>query len=1298
VAVPTLVRSGRGGASATTTVDIDVSGGQTLFIYGSINSGVITTDRAAAITNVTYDGTQRRVSVWNIAAGTTGTVRFTATAARLWVYAIVDWPALQGVGGYTASNTTSAMNTIAMTPNTSAQVACFWGANNSADWGATPAGHTDVGRMTTQDVYPSWLLTITNEAQPAGTSFTTPAMDRGKNGTARIEGVGAVTLIPAIPKTETVVDSFDTEISTVTWPTGLRFGTVVWDAGRAAISERSGDYSGIATETTYDFNNSYVYCKITPVPIMTDSTEITLGVRDYLNANGMFFIAFNDAGVTPTVCMRLSVASVNSNFFANYDATVNPWVRMRKDASNVYWDVSPDGTTWTNLKTLATALSLSPVMVELSVGQWQVEAQQGTGYFDNINTTGAALPITRDQSDLLGLADSVSTVKTGVHSVTDMLGLTETFDGTKSSAGAYATTDLLGPTDAVSTALSAVRALADTLAPTDSETSLSGLSRADTAPLTDSLSTAKGAVLTASDNANLTDSVSIDLARSLSYSTTDAFGITDSATPVFMPGGPFNPGHLAGLVSWLDAADYSTGSWPNKGSGPVITIEGTPAPTISVNTLNGLPLVRFKTNEGRVRSTWPYPVNDWTLVYLVRWVGPGVGRAWTVQYPPSNLLVGLHTSQPDWMYDNGGSITPGTTWGNWSPAPGPWRMYGADSALSQGSAFFIDGSQVGSRTGASAYGLDIGWGLSGYSAGPEETIDIEVAELVLYDRKLADLDRQKIEDYLEQKWLSGQAHTLDHTDYIWPTDSFTGDKTSATTLSTVQNLPLSDTETADVALVRADNVGLTDSVLVTIDRVYAKQDFTNPRDSVTTAANTVKALADLAGLSDIITVAWGRAHAQSDTLNETDSQTVSLLATRSDVADLSDTFLGTKTSAGEYATTELLGPVDSWTTVITRSLTADSAGLVDTVSISRSVPVAKTDQVTVTDSITLAVSRTFNKQDWTNPTDSITFTLSRAYAKQDLTNPTDTIDVILLSQGVGWPSVFVTSAFVPKPGKNWIGNVWMPKPWKRWTGAEWKTIGTPMWDAATQAYLDATGLPSSFAPALDGLVVGLKAKGLWTKMLAIYPFIGGTAALHKWNLKNPQDTDAAYRLTFTGGAHSLNLGYRANPEAGVFNGKYADTHLIPRGIFDQNSTSLAFYSLLNVPVRSRCEMGCFNWSPSGRFHIIARYQPSEFYYGMAEDQSSNASVPSSTGLFVATRTGASSTAAYRNGVQVGGSSTPSILLPDVSIWVGGINNFQDRSDLPCGFASVGTGLSAQDNADLYTVVQTYQTALGRQTP
>lgn len=257
----------------------------------------------------------------------------------------------------------------------------------------------------------------------------------------------------------------------------------------------------------------------------------------------------------------------------------------------------------------------------------------------------------------------------------------------------------------------------------------------------------------------------------------------------------------------------------------------------------------------------------------------------------------------------------------------------------------------------------------------------------------------------------------------------------------------------------------------------------------------------------------------------------------------------------------------------------------------------------------------------------------------------------------------------------------------------------PHLDPATQTYLNATGLDPSYAPALDALVTGLKQHGLWSKMVAVYPMIGGTAALHKWNLVDPRDVDAAYRLTFNGGTHSLALGYRPNAQGGAVGGGYADTQLVPSSVLsDVNSTHLAYYSLADVPPDDRCEMGCYNWSGGGsRFHIIARYNGGLFYYGMSEDGATNASVPASSGLFATTRTAPDATSAYRNGVQVGTSTSPPTNgLPNFSVWLGGIDAYRGRSDLPCGFASIGSGLTAQNVADLYTVVQAFQAALGRQ--
>jgi hypothetical protein len=276
---------------------------------------------------------------------------------------------------------------------------------------------------------------------------------------------------------------------------------------------------------------------------------------------------------------------------------------------------------------------------------------------------------------------------------------------------------------------------------------------------------------------------------------------------------------------------------------------------------------------------------------------------------------------------------------------------------------------------------------------------------------------------------------------------------------------------------------------------------------------------------------------------------------------------------------------------------------------------------------------------------------------------------------------------------------------RRLSGTERQTVEAylnakwfaPAYDSVTTAYVAASGLPAPFVPALDGLVVGLKNKGLWAKMKA---FVGGTAALHKWNLVDPRDLDAAYRLTFMGGggAHSDALGYRANAQgAGVGSSSFADTHLIPAGLLANDSQHLAFYGTQDVPPADRAEMGAFNWGASGRrFHIIARYAGTvSFYYGMASADFSNVVVAKTSGLFVTTRTTLYLTTAYIDGVSVAASGGGFEELPPVSVYIGAINEFANRSDVPCGFASVGDALTDQNVADLYEVVQAYQTALGR---
>lgn len=256
----------------------------------------------------------------------------------------------------------------------------------------------------------------------------------------------------------------------------------------------------------------------------------------------------------------------------------------------------------------------------------------------------------------------------------------------------------------------------------------------------------------------------------------------------------------------------------------------------------------------------------------------------------------------------------------------------------------------------------------------------------------------------------------------------------------------------------------------------------------------------------------------------------------------------------------------------------------------------------------------------------------------------------------------------------------------------------PSTDPATDAFVAASGLDSSFVPALDILVTGLKANNLWSTMSAVYPFIGGTADTHKFNLVDPRDSDAAYRLSFNGPylTHSTTAGFMPNPAADYSTG-WADTHLVAEGTLDPTSVHLSLYSLGELGNAPRCDMGAYNWDGSGgRFHLIVHYTSGEYYYSLGHRGTPNVPGGAGSGMYVSSRVSVNEEYAYRNGALLGGNGNAPTGLPYVPVLIGALHSYpRECSDLKFGFASIGAGLSSQDTANLYTVVQAYQAALGR---
>jgi hypothetical protein len=242
-------------------------------------------------------------------------------------------------------------------------------------------------------------------------------------------------------------------------------------------------------------------------------------------------------------------------------------------------------------------------------------------------------------------------------------------------------------------------------------------------------------------------------------------------------------------------------------------------------------------------------------------------------------------------------------------------------------------------------------------------------------------------------------------------------------------------------------------------------------------------------------------------------------------------------------------------------------------------------------------------------------------------------------------------------------------------------------DSDAAAFVSAAGITDSTQQsAVNTLVTSLKSAGIWTKMKAIYPFVGGTATSHKFNLKDPRDLDAAYRLVFNGGWTHTSTGALPNGTNG-----YADTKLVPSIQLSQNNNSFGFYSRTEAN-GEYYDMGSY---ASYISVILARFGGN--FYGANNDNGYDPSTNSSSlGLFISSRTGSTTKKGYRNSTEIQNSSRTSMGLPTASIYLGGISAYPGYSPREFAFSFIGDGLSSSDVTSLNTAVQAFQTTLGRQ--
>lgn len=259
-------------------------------------------------------------------------------------------------------------------------------------------------------------------------------------------------------------------------------------------------------------------------------------------------------------------------------------------------------------------------------------------------------------------------------------------------------------------------------------------------------------------------------------------------------------------------------------------------------------------------------------------------------------------------------------------------------------------------------------------------------------------------------------------------------------------------------------------------------------------------------------------------------------------------------------------------------------------------------------------------------------------------------------------------------------------------------IISSQWDKSALDFISAVGLTTqSHRLAIQYLVQQLKIKGLWTKMKVIYPFIGGTATTHRYNLKDPQLTTGAFAITFTG-----TWTHNANGIAGNGTNNLADTNFNPRTHLT-NSTSVSHGCYIRATASSGMLGGANNSAlGSAQHYLYITTNGTSTFTGTLDSESVSVFTitPSTYAGFVCmNRTSATNIRAYHNGTKLLDTTNALTNSPNFNYYIGSRNNAgtaANYSTANIAFYYIGDTLTDTDASNMYSIIQQYQTILTRQ--
>jgi hypothetical protein len=204
----------------------------------------------------------------------------------------------------------------------------------------------------------------------------------GTSGLVRIDSISGGPTAGSLCKTESFSDDFDDGQRDPAWDDWSDDlcdmfeigGQLVVDVGVGA----SGDDCGSHARHAFDFTGSKASVEVVDLP---SGAEMWLHVSDPDQDNGVGF--FVDDGTMFVVIL----ASGNDTELQSlpFDAQAHRWLQLREAGGQVFWEVSADGQSWTEVHVATAAIALSHMSIYVGAGASGLVSSPLSVSLDNFN-------------------------------------------------------------------------------------------------------------------------------------------------------------------------------------------------------------------------------------------------------------------------------------------------------------------------------------------------------------------------------------------------------------------------------------------------------------------------------------------------------------------------------------------------------------------------------------------------------------------------------------------------------------------------------------------------------------------------------------------------------------------------------------------------------------------------------------------------------------------------------------------------------------------------------------------------